>query len=196
MRARKQGEPTAIERARRAQIVRAAIDTIAESGYTRASFSAIATAAGLSSTGLISYHFATKQNLMAEVLATILADFTEFVTARATQGTPATRLAAFLAANCDFIASHRNHLIAMLDLQHAASESQARQADSDRAKLTELLADGQRRGEFRPFTPDLMAGFILSLRNGVIRRAATDPEFDLAACTAELLTTVRLATTA
>ncbi|MEV0334450.1 TetR/AcrR family transcriptional regulator [Nocardia sp. NPDC050717] len=195
---RKRTEPTAIERARRAQIVRAAIDTIAENGYPRASFSAIAAAAGLSSTGLISYHFASKQNLMTEVIATIMADFTAFVAARTGHGTPAERLADFVTANCTFIREHRNHLVTMLQLQTVAADTEARdrQADSDRAKLAGLLAEGQRAGDFRAFDPDLMAGFILSLRNGVILRAAARPDFDLSACTTELLATIQLATVA
>ncbi len=176
--------------------MRAAIDTIADIGYAGASFSAIARGAGLSSTGIISYHFASKQHLMAEVMTTILAEFTAFVSARAGDGGPAARLDAFLTANCEFIRDHRNHLVTMLRLQTAAPDTEARdrQANADRAKLAELLADGQRAGEFRDFDPDLMAGFILSLRNGVILRAAADPGFDLTACTAELLTTLRLAT--
>ncbi|KAF0847450.1 TetR/AcrR family transcriptional regulator [Nocardia caishijiensis] len=187
---------TAIERARRAQIVRAAIDTIAESGYAGASFSAIADAAGLSSTGLISYHFARKQNLMDEVMRTILAEFTAFVAARSEHGGPAERLAAFIIANCEFVRDHRNHLVTMLRLQAAAPdpEARARQAESDRAKLADLFVRGRAAGEFREFDPDLMAGFVLSLRNGVILRAAAEPGFDLATCTTELLTTIRLAT--
>ena len=46
------------EGARRAQIVQAAIETIAEAGFRHATFARIAERAGLSSTGLISYHFA------------------------------------------------------------------------------------------------------------------------------------------
>lgn len=176
--------------------MQAAIDTIAETGYAGASFTAIARAAGLSSTGIISYHFASKQHLMAEVMRTILADFTAFVAARSDHGTPAGRLAEFVTANCEFVQVHRNYMVAVLRLQTAApdTETRDRQANSDRTKLAELLADGQRAGDFREFDPDLMAGFILSLRNGVVLRAAAHPTFDLAACTAELLTTVQLAT--
>src|SRR6202453_4771003 len=48
-------ERTFIETARRAQIVAAAIDTIAELGYAQASFARIADRVGISR-GLISYH--------------------------------------------------------------------------------------------------------------------------------------------
>ncbi|MEU2034755.1 TetR/AcrR family transcriptional regulator [Nocardia amamiensis] len=196
MRARDKAELTVTEQARRAQIVRAAIDTIAETDYARASFSAIARTAGLSSTGMISYHFAGKQDLMAEVMRTILAEFTDFVLARGDDGTAAGRLAAFIVANCEFMRDHRNHLVTLLRIRAAASDAAAsgKQADSDRAKMAELLAVGQRAGEFREFDTDLMAGFILSLRNGVILRLASEPEFDLTTCTAELLTTIQLAT--
>jgi hypothetical protein len=50
--------------ARRAQIIAATIETIAELGYGQASFGRIAERAGLSSTRLISYHFADKQELL------------------------------------------------------------------------------------------------------------------------------------
>src|SRR5688572_20233889 len=63
--------PTLTERARRAQIVAAAIETIAELGYRRASFAQIAKRAGLSSTGLISYHFTSKKELDREIVSDI-----------------------------------------------------------------------------------------------------------------------------
>ncbi|MEV6218393.1 TetR/AcrR family transcriptional regulator [Nocardia sp. NPDC051833] len=187
---------TITEQARRAQIVRAAIDTIAETDYARASFAAIARRAGLSSTGMISYHFQGKQDLITEVMRTVLADFAAFVVARTAPGTAAEELAGFLLANSEFLREHRHHLVAMLRIQAAAPDSAdlAGLAAADRAQLAELLARGQRDGEFREFDTDLMAGFVLSLRNGVITRVAAEPDFDLAACTRELLATVRAAT--
>ena len=70
---------TFTERARRAQIVDAAIETIAELGYARASFAQIARRAALSSTGLISYHFAGKDELIAEVIASIYSTIGAFM---------------------------------------------------------------------------------------------------------------------
>src|SRR5690349_11588172 len=55
--AEKQKERTFVETARRAQIVDAAIDVLAEHGYPNTSFAKIAARAGLSSTGMISHHF-------------------------------------------------------------------------------------------------------------------------------------------
>ena len=53
---------TFIETARRAQIVAAAIDTIADVGYAQASFARIAERLGISR-GLISYHFTGKDEI-------------------------------------------------------------------------------------------------------------------------------------
>ena len=59
-----------IEQARRAQIVQAAIETIAEVGYTKATFARIAERADISP-GLISYHFSSREKLIAQVIAHI-----------------------------------------------------------------------------------------------------------------------------
>ena len=67
------GGRTFIETARRAQIVQAAIDTIADLGYANASYAQIAKRAGLSSTGLISYHFHSKDDLIEQVIAELVA---------------------------------------------------------------------------------------------------------------------------
>ena len=54
--------------ARRAQIVAATMQVIAEDGLAQASFARIAERAGLSSTRLISYHFAGKDELIEAVV--------------------------------------------------------------------------------------------------------------------------------
>ena len=51
----------------------AAVETIAELGYAKASFVQIAKRAGLSSPGLISYHFANKDDLISQVVAEVYA---------------------------------------------------------------------------------------------------------------------------
>lgn len=56
-----------METARRAQIMAAAIDTIAAAGFAGASFAHIAGKLGISR-GLISYHFAGKDDLVKEVI--------------------------------------------------------------------------------------------------------------------------------
>src|SRR5690606_2194023 len=62
-----------IEQARRAQIVEATIDVLADFGYVNLSFNRIAKYANISPS-LISYHFKDKKELLHEVAATISRD--------------------------------------------------------------------------------------------------------------------------
>ena len=77
---------TVTEQARRKQIVDAAIETIAEIGYAKASFARIAERAGLSSTGLISYHFANKSELIEQAALSVITDIGGFVHIRRQAG--------------------------------------------------------------------------------------------------------------
>jgi AcrR family transcriptional regulator len=54
--------------ARRSQILEATIDVVAEEGFAKASFARICERAGLSSTRLISYHFAGKAELVSALV--------------------------------------------------------------------------------------------------------------------------------
>lgn len=178
--------------ARRSQIVEAAIDTIATEGLARASFARIARTAGLSSTGLISYHFAGKQELMDEVVRVVLAEFAAFVEERMTAETgPAAELRAFIVANVEFASKHRTRLLAALDIARAG---RAPAFGVDVAGLAELLRVGQRYGEFRFFDADLMAMAVRSVLDGVLNRLAVDPDADHGAYTEELATLFELAT--
>ncbi|GAA2841569.1 TetR family transcriptional regulator [Crossiella cryophila] len=188
---------TFTETARRAQIVAAAIETLAELGHARTSFARIARRAGLSSTGLISYHFAGKEELITEVAATVLTEFREHVLPRmAGLDSAGAQLRAFLLANFDFMATHRPKLLALLEIGPALRSGAGDPGllESDLAGLAELLRDGQRRGEFREFDPRVLALAIRSVRDGVLRRLAVEPELDLAACAVEVVRMFELAT--
>jgi len=62
---------TFIEEARRKQIIDAALQTIAEQGYTQTSFAEIAKGLGITK-GLIAYHFNGKHDLITSAIHTIL----------------------------------------------------------------------------------------------------------------------------
>ncbi|MGQ0778651.1 MAG: TetR family transcriptional regulator [Pseudonocardiales bacterium] len=181
--------------------MQAAIETIAELGYARASFSQIAKRAGLSSTGLISYHFAGRDELMSEVVAEVTSAFTAFVLPRMqAQRTKTEELRAFVESNVDFMRLHRTQLVALLDIMASARSEDgsplhgAGVAEADVAKLAEFLHEGQQAGEFRRFDPQVMAVAIMSLRDGVLRALAADPDLDLDHYERELVTLVALAT--
>ncbi len=184
------GELTVTEQARRAQIVAAAIRTVAELDYAGSSFKQIAARAGLSSTGLISYHFAGKQELVDEVFKEILAVFGAFVLERMNrEDTAAGELRAFLRANVEFMRRHPDHLVALVRLREHAAAGDG--SDSDHRALADLLREGQRLGEFRAFDADVMALFVMALRNALVVKAGA---VDLEVCGDELVEMVERAT--
>lgn len=188
--------------ARRAQIVEHAIATIAELGCAGASFAQIAKRAGLSSTRLISYHFAGRDELMNEVARRVLAEFAVFVHPRVdAQTTAAGQLRAFLEANLDFMRAHRTYLQALADILSnargtggGASTLASSIAESDLSAMRELLRVGQRDGEFRRFDTRVMAVAVMALRNAVIGQLAADPDLDLGPYRRELVALIELAT--
>ena len=70
-----------IDMARRAQIIGAAIETISSVGYGHASLARIADRVGISK-GVISYHFAGKDELIREVVAEVYAMANAFIRPR------------------------------------------------------------------------------------------------------------------
>lgn len=165
---------TFVEEARRQQLARAAIGTIAERGLAAASLAGIAEAAGVAK-GLVSYHFAGKDELLRHVLATLLRDAAAFIGARVPRTGPAPdRLRAFVAASFAFMRSHRANLAAWLELWascraapglHGFDASVYAQC---RAAVERIVRDGVRRREFRRVAPATAAVVIQGAIDGVM----------------------------
>src|SRR5580700_8813672 len=109
-------ERTFTENARRRQIVAAAIDTIAEVGYGQASLARIAKRIGVSK-GVISYHFAGKDDLIRQVVIDVVDAGRAYMIPRILAETtgPAT-LRAYIESNLSFMREHRNYMAAVLDI--------------------------------------------------------------------------------
>src|SRR5579863_10448668 len=94
---------TFTETARRAQIVAAAIDTIAELGYGQASLARIAETAGTSK-GVIIYHFGGKDELLRELVAGVVAGGVAYMEPRVeAEPTGAGKLRAYIESNLAFM---------------------------------------------------------------------------------------------
>lgn len=135
----------------------AAIEVIAEVGYAKASFSRIAKRAGLSSTGMISYHFAGKDDLIAECVAEIDTVTEAFMQPRlaAADGHVA-QVRAFVEANCALVGEHPAAVRALIDIVRNGSGQSA--AYFDRLALfEEHFRAGQAAGVFRPFDTHTVA---------------------------------------
>jgi AcrR family transcriptional regulator len=168
---------TFTESGRRAQIVRAAIEVIAEAGYAKASFSRIAKQAGLSSTGMISYHFAGKDDLLAACVAEIELVTGAFMQPRidAAVGHVA-QLRAYVESNVALVGEHPAAVRALIDLvKNAGSQSDA--VNGRLALFEEHFRTGQAAGAFGRFDVRTTAlAFTSGLDAVVATAAAAVPE--------------------
>lgn len=186
--------------ARRAQIIAATIETIAELGYGQASFGRIAERAGLSSTRLISYHFAGKQELIEQVTYAIVSEIGAFVGGRlADQTSAAGALRAYIESNVEYVAQHRAEMKALLGIFLSGGlPFSPTSEDSGPAvavsHLEELLRAGQRSGEFRDFDTTVVATSIQRTIEAVPLLSESRPDLDFTACARELVTMFELAT--
>jgi AcrR family transcriptional regulator len=177
---------TFTEAARRAQIITAAIDTIAEVGYGQASLARIAERAGTSK-GVISYHFAGKDDLIREVVAEVLAKGEAYMIPRILAESSGTgMLRAYIESNLAFMREHRNHVVAILEIfLNARGEDGGAPFDEESLDYTvttlqQLLAHFQAVGDFRPdFDPQVMAVAIRGAIDQVPPRLARDRSLDV-----------------
>lgn len=188
-------ERTFTNTARRAQIVRAAIDTIAELGYSKASFARITARAGLSSPRMISYHFKDKDDLIHQVLHEVINTGAELINERmAAERTAVGRLRAYLEANLAFLRTHPADVAALTEigphLRDGDGEpytSQTAQEGSVRG-LEGILQEGRDNGEFRDFPVHTMAVMIRGAVDAAAKRVRGEPGLDFDAYTREIVT--------
>lgn len=205
---------------RRAQIIEATIETVAEVGFARTTFAQIATRGGLSSTRLISYHFASKTALMQAVIADVYRSINDFLLAR-TAIDPASRpiqppddwpargpadsateeLRAYITGVVGYVDDHRSRMRALQSIFAAVHDDpdspEVRQADPQGAVMGHLLAllrHGQEQGEFRSFDPLVIAALVQRSLEGLTRLLDSVPDVDLSRYAEELVIAVDLAT--
>ncbi|MFC4006865.1 TetR/AcrR family transcriptional regulator [Nonomuraea purpurea] len=191
---------TFTETARRTQIVRCAIETIADIGYGKASFEEIARRANISRS-LISYHFTGRDELVAEVLTSVYSRAAEYMTAIIAEAdTPPAQLEAFIRGNLAFIGENRQDMAAVLGIVlHARTQSLTAKPESSAAQprlrgLASILEWGQQSGDFRPFSSSAMALAILQAIDGAHQLTSSAEDVDLDVYADELVTIFSKAT--
>jgi AcrR family transcriptional regulator len=181
--------------ARRAQIVAATIEAIAELGYRQASFARIAERAGLSSTRLISYHFDSKDELIRAVVADVYTRIGGFMAQRMA-GCPDARTAlrTYITSLVEFIAANRAPMqaLASIFLEHRFEGGERSYDSSDErdvlGHIEAILRGGQQGGEFRAFDTFIMAAAVQRSIDGLPFLLQTRPDLDLELCAQELAT--------
>lgn len=192
-----QKEMSFIEKARRAQIVACAIETIAEVGYAQASIGQIAKRANVSK-GVISYHFASKDELLEQVVTEYyIANESFMQPILCDEASPKNRLKKYIEANLEFIADHRKMVFAVVEIVTGMRTKEGKprfSADTDEdvfQPIEAILHAGAKEGSFREFTPlssRIMALAIRHAIDGFSLELMRNPDLDVKAYVQELIT--------
>jgi AcrR family transcriptional regulator len=182
-----QRAPTFTGAARRAQIIAAAIETIAAVGYGQASLARIAERIGTSK-GVIIYHFDSKEELEQAVIADVLARAVAYMQPRVSaESTGRGVLRAAIVSNLAFMGENRSAMIAFFEIavhtrgvRGRADPAVASVLQQGVSAWAELLSSFQEKGEFRrDFDPAVMAAAVRAAVDSVPPRMAADPDFDV-----------------
>jgi AcrR family transcriptional regulator len=186
-----------IEKARRAQIVECAIETIAEVGYAQASLGQIAKRAKISK-GVISYHFANKEELMEQIPIEYYVAWQSFISPRIeAQKSPKEMLRVYIESNLAFIDENRQHVFAVIEVvsnKRTADGKLQFAAEHDETILLpieNILIMGMQEGIFRGFTRPSARVMALTIRNaidGFTIELMRKPHLDVQVYTRELVT--------
>ncbi|MGY5343653.1 TetR/AcrR family transcriptional regulator [Paenibacillus glucanolyticus] len=169
--------------ARREQIIKAAIEALAEIGYHNTSLSKIANKANIS-TGLISYHFSGKEDLMKNTLMYLVEQERAFIKGKVEQKqTYMEKLMVFIEASLAYLGTNRGYNTALLEIVFNARTPDnvpyylAEIDDEDQLNvlLKEILFKGQESKEFGDFDPQVIAIVI----RGAISASMSLPQNEL-----------------
>jgi AcrR family transcriptional regulator len=189
------GKRTFVDEARRAQLVRCAIEAIAELGLPRASLAEIGRRAGVTKAAIF-YHFANRDELIREVLVVALTEGAEFMAERVRrQPTPADELRAYIEANIEYIATHRDAVKALVAIAMNFTDEDGRAKllpDSSvyaesLAPLQDILRRGQEAGQFGAFDTRTTAMTIRAAIDAIGPQLTALPDLDLAGYTTDLV---------
>jgi AcrR family transcriptional regulator len=191
-----------IELARRKQIIEQTIDTLADLGYAQTSLAQIAKRAGISK-GVISYHFAGKNELIRETFFAVYIAGAEFMGPQIERATTATgRLRAYIESNLGFMHAHPRHIRAIAEIVAGWRDERgkfpltAQDEEPIVDILMAMLRDGQERGELRAFDPRVVARSLRGAIDAAAGELVVRPDTDLVAYGRELADLFERATSA
>lgn len=154
-------QPSFIAEARREQIIKASIEALDELGYANVSLAKIAKKAKVS-TGLISYHFSDKEDLLNNTLTYLFKKQFQYITERIPNKDSAyDQLIAFIDASLAYQGTHHAHNVALIEIVFNARTSDnvpyykvsTDEEDPLYVRLQEILHDGQETKEFSAIDP-------------------------------------------
>lgn len=167
---------TRTQRARREDIVAAAITVLDRDGYAAASIERIAKEAATSKSTVL-YHFKTKEAINEAVVRLLYDNGGAYMTERImAENSRPDMLRTYLSSNLRFIAENRAHVRAVNRIVQNAGLG----IDPDAvAPLRHLLASGQETGEFGEFDPEVMALAIRAVVDGAAHHFTAHADLDI-----------------
>jgi AcrR family transcriptional regulator len=144
---------------------------------------------------VITYYFASKEELLEQVVTAIFKDAAFYIVPRiAAEPTPALRLHAYIQSHVEYISAHLKQMMAIMEivLNVRTEEGKLRfgsaTAEPVRASLEALLRHGQEEGDFRDFDVRVMAVTIRRAIDALSPLLIADPQLDAALYARELVT--------
>jgi TetR/AcrR family transcriptional regulator, transcriptional repressor of bet genes len=199
------GKQSFIAEARREQIMNAAIQTLDEIGFVKASLAQIAKRAGIS-TGLISYHFSDKNDLMNHLLMNLVEKSATYILERVHQeSTAQAKLRTFIDASLAYQGIQPMHFTALLEIIFNARTpdntpyyklTDELEEDVLLYELIQILRFGQEQGEFGTFNVYVMANSIQGAIGEYMSNSAIRDQVDLETYSKEVIETFEKATKA
>jgi TetR/AcrR family fatty acid metabolism transcriptional regulator len=192
---------TFTQRKRREQLLGCAIDAIVELGFQGLSVGEVARRAGVSK-GVVTYHFAAKDDLIYAVVAQIFDSITEFLEARLGRTTPETFVADYIGAWVEYYRTDTRYMLAIGEIWGNFRDETGRRRFGEQAVEGELadvqraLELGQANGCRGQFSARVMAVTIKGALDTLLGQLAADPELDLEAYGDELIALFERATRA
>jgi TetR/AcrR family transcriptional regulator, fatty acid metabolism regulator protein len=187
------GPTTFTQRKRREQLVDCAIDAVVEVGFQGASVAEVARRAGVSK-GVVTYHFAAKDDLIFAAVARIFDSVTEALESRLRGTSPATFVADYINAWVEYYRTHTRYMLAIGEIWSNFRDQRGQHHFGSKAVEGELnvaqrvLEYGQQQGVLGRFDARVIAVTIKAALDALLNQLAADPELDLEAYGAELVT--------
>jgi len=198
---KKEEKQSFIAEARREQIVEAAIRTLDDIGYAKASLAQIAKRAGIS-TALISYHFSDKSDLMNHLLETLVQRSTSYILEKVKEEkAPQEKLHTFISASLAYQGTHPARNAALLEIVFNARtpdnipyyKLNDEEEDPLLSALRKILSNGQEWGVFGDFHVAVMGHFIQGAIGEYMFNHTLTNEIDLEMYSNELIRIVNKA---
>jgi AcrR family transcriptional regulator len=197
------GSSTFTQQQRRDQLVNCMIEVIAEVGFARASVGELARRAGVSK-GVVTYHFAAKDDLIRAVIADVIGSMAEYLEPRLIAAEPERFperfIAAYVTAWAGYYRSHARQVLALVRIFSAFRDESGHPNPAFRTRAGEVAAIervlrlGQDMGRFGSFDPHVMASVIKVAVEDLLNQFVNDPDLDLEGYAAQLATLFERAT--